>query len=436
MNDQETSGGNSGLQRLSGDACSVLKRIAAAHADHPFQEGKEDSLRPSEMTRAEFRLALSELWREGWLVAVRKIGGERIFYIPSGRWEAAQNHFFPITPPALSSDGIHLSAQAGPGLAGELFRSLLFAAEEGLPLTTKGTVHKKYVNLLAAKLQLNERHLQGLGLRSPYPEDYPLPAILAMDLLLHLGLLERGQQAYSLAAPSVENWLRLDDSEMFTLLLNAVSRRYGRRTSADRHFRCLIARPAYIPRRWYSLKDTIGWMEAQGLSVPGDRAAFMEASVAWLNSLAGLGWCEAGVTGGGSPCFRWTSVKPTAEQLMRKAGQAAERIIVQPDLEVLVPEETTYSLRWSLACFAELDQCDGMWSFRLTRERLERASGRGMSPQEIIAWLDRCAKNGLPGEVRAVLGQWSRDIGRTALVETLVLSCRNEQDADLIAGHP
>ncbi|AIQ12654.1 helicase-associated domain-containing protein [Paenibacillus durus] len=435
-NDRGTSDINAELQRLSGDACKVLKRICAAHADHPFQEGKEDSLRPFDMTRAEFRLALSELWREGWLVAVRKIEGSRLFFIPSGRWEAAQNHFFPIAPSALNSDGIHLSAQAGSGLTGELFRALLFTAEEGLPLTAKGAVHKKFVNLLAAMLQLNEGQLQKMGLRSPYPDDYPLPAILAIDLLLHLGLLERSQQAFSLAVPTVENWLCLDDSEMFTLLLNAVSRRYGRRTAADRHFRCLIARPEYIPGQWYSLKDTIGWMEAQGLSAPGDRASLMKASVAWLNGLAGFGWCEVGVTAGESPCFRWTSVKPPAEKPVRKDGQAAERIIVQPDLEVLVPEDTPYRLRWSLACFAELVQCDCMWSFRLTRERLERASGRGMSPQEIITWLDRCAKNGLPGEVRAVLGQWSRDIGRTSLAETLVLSCRNEQDADLIAGHP
>lgn len=436
MNDRRTRNGDAELQRLSGQACEVLKRICAAHADHPFQEGKEDSLRPFEMTRAEFRLALSELWREGWLVAVRKIGGAKLFFIPSGRWEAAQSRLFPINPSTLSSDGIQLSALAGQGLAGELFRVLLFAAEEGLPLTTKGAVHKKYVNLLAAKLQLNEGNLQGLGLRSPYPDNYPLPAILAIDLLLHLGLLERSQQAYSLAAPSVENWLRLDDSEMFTLLLDAVSRRYGRRTAADRHFRCLIARPEHIPGRWYSLEDTIGWMEAQGLSAPGERDTLAEASIAWLNCLAGFGWCEVGISAGETPCFRWTSVKPPAEKPMLKGGQAAERIIVQPDLEVLVPEETPYRLRWSLACFAELAQCDCMWSFRLTRERLAWACGRGMSPQEIIAWLERFTDNGLPGEVRAVLGQWSRDIGRTALAETLVLTCRNEQDADLIAGHP
>ncbi|WP_415752773.1 hypothetical protein, partial [Paenibacillus forsythiae] len=112
------------------------------------------------------------------------------------------------------------------------------------------------------------------------------PATVAIDLLLHLGLLERRDQTFSLAVPAVKAWLRLDDSEMFALLLGAVSRRYGRRTAADRHLRSLLARPEYAPGRWYSLEDTIGWMEAQGLSALGERAELKAASTAWLRSLA------------------------------------------------------------------------------------------------------------------------------------------------------
>ncbi|MFD1775350.1 helicase-associated domain-containing protein [Paenibacillus rhizophilus] len=424
------------LCRLSSQASGVLKRICSAHADRPFQEGREETLRPPEMTRVEFRLAFSELRRGGWVGAMRKIGGNLLFYIPAERLDMLQRCFFPVSPSNLEPEGIRLSVETGPGLSGELFRALLFVAEEGLPLTSKGAVHKKYVSRLAATMQLNDVHLQGLDLRSPYPDDYPLTAVLAIDLLLHMGLLVRRNQVFMPEAQAVQNWLNLNEREMSVLLHGAASRRYGSQTAAERQFRCLILRPEYFPGCWYSLADTIDWMEAQGLAEPGERPGLEGAAAAWLRCLAGFGWVEVGSAPGHSLCFRWTSAKPLLPEPSETVEPVGTRIITQPDLEVLVPEETPFSLRWSLACFAELIQIDCMWSFRLTRERLEWASARGISPEEVIEWLEQYAEAGLPGQVRAVLGQWGRDIGRTVLAETLVLSCRSEQDADAIAGHP
>ncbi|NJJ38980.1 helicase-associated domain-containing protein [Paenibacillus apii] len=434
--DHWTSEDSSGFHRLSEDASRLLRQICAACADRPFQEGREEKFRPFDMTRVEFRLAFSELLRGGWIGAMRQIGGNQLFYIPAERLDTLHSRFFPVSPNCLKPEGLRLSVATGPGLAGELFRALLFAVEEGLPLTSKGAVHKKYVSRLACKMQLEEEHLQGLDLRSPYPEDYPQPAVLIIDLLLHLGLLVRRDQTFLPEGNGVEKWLGLSESEMSVLLHAAASRRYGRRTAADRHFRCLICRPEYRPGHWYSLADTVGWMEATGLALPGERPGLVEVSAAWLRCLAGFGWAEVGSDTGGSLCFRWTNSKPHPSVSSESIDPAEARIIVQPDLEVLVPEETPYSLRWSLACFAELVQIDSMWSLRLTRERLERASSRGISPDEVIRWLEHYAESGLPGEVRAVLEQWGRDIGRTALTETLVLSCRSETDAEMIAGHP
>lgn len=434
--DRWTNEDNNGFHRLSEDASRVLRQICAACADRPFQEGREEKFRSFDMTRVEFRLAFSELRRGGWIGAMRQIGGNQLFYIPAERLDTLHSRFFPVSPVCLKPEGLRLSVATGPGLAGELFRALLFAVEEGLPLTSKGAIHKKYVSRLACKLQLDEEHLQGLDLHSPYPADYPQPAVLIIDLLLHLGLLVRRDQTFLPEGKAVEMWLGLSESEMSVLLYGAASRRYGRRTAADSHFRCLIYRPEYRPGYWYSLADTIGWMEASGMVLPGERPGLIEASAAWLRCLAGFGWAEVGSDAGGSLFFRWTNAKPQLTVSSETIEPAEARIIVQPDLEVLVPEETPYSSRWSLACFAELVQIDSMWSLRLTRERLERASSRGISPDEVIRWLEHYAESGLPGEVRAVLEQWGRDIGRTALTETLVLSCRSETDAEMIAGHP
>jgi hypothetical protein len=166
--------------------------------------------------------------------------------------------------------------------------------------------------------------------------------------------------------------------------------------------------------------------------------ALQSASLAWLGCLAGFGWCELGYTESGVRCFRWSVLKPQLkiEDTVYTAEEDMGLFIVQPDFEVLVPPDVPYRLRWGLANCAELLHTDELWTFRLSRERLEEAAERGMPPEEVIRWLISHAEGGLPAQVELSLTQWSRSIGRTAWSEVILLACRNETDAADIAAHP
>ncbi|KHL95472.1 hypothetical protein QW71_12205 [Paenibacillus sp. IHB B 3415] len=118
------------------------------------------------------------------------------------------------------------------------------------------------------------------------------------------------------------------------------------------------------------------------------------------------------------------------------AVPAAGRFVVQPDFEVLVPPEVPYTIRWTLAGYAELLHNQDLWSFRLTREMLESAAELGCPPGNAIAWLTAHAQGGLPEQVELSLRQWAKGIGRTSLSEVILLSCAGEQESGDIAAHP
>lgn len=438
------------MLKLTPEAREVLKRICAEHAAGPFAADAAERLRPVFLCRADQELALGELLRAGMLELRQKLWGEKLYQIPQQRLAMIQRSFWPPCPQRLEASAVKVESAACTGLAGELFKVLVLTAREGLPLTAKGVIHKKQMNRIASLLSMQEGHLAGLKLQLPGQELYPLPAAVMVDLMVVLGLAVRHSQGYLLDRAKLREWLSLAGQEMTDNLYRIAVSRYGAPATVEQHFRYLITAAEFKPGEWYAVSSVLEWMIRAGMALeqPGGGAAGSgreEALLAWLRCLAGFGWCELGSSAEAGYCFRWKAGKPVlpGEESERAESvpvqpQSAEagRFIVQPDFEVLVPPDVPYPVRWTLAGCAELLHNDDLWSFRLTRERLESAAELGASPGEVIAWLAEHAQEGLPDQAEQSLRQWAGGIGRTALSEVILLSCTNETDSKDIAAHP
>lgn len=105
---------------------------------------------------------------------------------------------------------------------------------------------------------------------------------------------------------------------------------------------------------------------------------------------------------------------PVEKQILQDSS--LQSFIVQPDFEVLVPPEVPYTIRWTLGGCAELLHSDDLWSFRLTRERLEHAAEQGLPPETAIyGWLPMhkgIAGTGGPIFKTVVKGDWPNGILR------------------------
>ncbi|WP_019911475.1 helicase-associated domain-containing protein [Paenibacillus sp. HW567] len=446
------------MNRVSPEARQVLKRIFEAYAARPVPEEQTERLCPAALCRAEQQLALRELREAGIVTLRRKIWGEQLYQIVEQNLPMIRRALYPGIPVKAAVGTASIELEAGPGLPGELFRALVFIAREGLPLTAKGAVHKKNISRLAAQLSVQEEQIRVLLPRSDSAE-LPLPVMLMLDLLLCLGLINRGASAYTVDAEMLAGWLRLPEQEMSNILYGVVLSRYGNPEPTEQHFRYLISAPEFTPGVWFALPEILDWMLEMGLTAETTGSRLAIAARVWIGCLSGLGWCELGNTEEGVLIFRWTDGKPqlaeatSAEDDPRclivsaepPEGTAPEEddastpsslFIVQPDYEVLVPPECSYEVRWVLAGCAELLYSEDLWSFRLTRERFQSAAEQGLSPDWVIAWLGSHALGGLPSELSMSLAEWSKGIGRTGLSRVILLDCRSEADADDIAAHP
>ncbi|WP_054940220.1 helicase-associated domain-containing protein, partial [Paenibacillus ihuae] len=442
------------MMTLSPPAQEVLRRICAGHAARPFAVEKLERLRPEALCRAELQLAMLELRQAGLVELRQKIWGEQLYQIPPQELAAIQWSCFPYTPKPLSAEAVTVEYPAEAGLAGQLFRALVFTAQQGLPLTAKGSIHKKQAGRLAALLPVQDKQLRGLFPPAAGCETCPLAVTVMVDLMLVLGLVERHESAYFPDMEKLESWLGLSEPQMTSVLYNVILNRYGIDGPAPQHFRYLVSSPAFAPGNWYPLGDVMEWMSQVQLTAEQPLEALQYACLAWLGSLAGFGWCELGYTEGGAWCFRWTEHKPllvTGKMLDsdlknlssffgEKDGHTISgneaQFIVQPDFEVLVPPDVDYRLRWGLAGCSELLYADELWSFRLSRMKLEEAAEQGQPPEAVIGWLASHARGGLPSQVELSLRQWARSIGRTAWSEVILLACQSEADAADIAAHP
>ncbi|ASA21030.1 helicase-associated domain-containing protein [Paenibacillus donghaensis] len=442
------------LEQLSQGAQELLRRICAAHASEPFVAGKEQRLGPVNQCRAAGTLARQELLQGGWLTAVQEVSGEIFYRIPEAVLPALQQRWFSYTPAALDGSGVKLLREPGAGLAGELFRALLFTAREGLPLTAKGIIARSTMRRLNLQLSLCDETLRSLIMFFPAGDlQFPAAAV-AVDLMLCLGLVQRHSKGYSLVPGQLKAWMQLPEPAMDRLLYGIVCRRYGSDRPAARHLRWLLSGRGVAPGVWVSFPALLDWMESTALVDITSRDELASAGQRWLECLAAFGWGELGSAGSGALCFRWTAGKPLPEagggaglwdglemdmdmdmEPDSYVETASPSFIVQPDYEILVPPEVPYAVRWSLAGCAELLLSDTLWSYRLTRAQLEFALEQGLDAGQVCRWLESHALGGLPPVVRTSLAQWGRSLGRTTLSGDMLL-CRSEEDADALAGHP
>lgn len=104
-----------------------------------------------------------------------------------------------------------------------------------------------------------------------------------------------------------------------------------------------------------------------------------------------------------------------------------ETFLIQPNFEILVPENIAPYLIWELQLMANLVQADRVLLFRLSRDSFYRALKVGKSPAEAISFLVKHSKYPLPQNVAFSLQEWGKEYGRLYLFQALLLRCRDEQ---------
>lgn len=417
----------------------VLQRIWLAFAGQVFDEEKLLALNTLSWSGAEVMTAFLGLREEGWIHAVKKAWGERLYFIPQDRLYSVQAAFFTPSEHLADVPAASLLFEAKPGLALDMFNTLAYIARNGgLPLTSKGTVHKKHIQKLDEPEGLTGKDITAIGLEYAHSDVYPARTAVLLDLLLSLGLVTKDSQALVLKEDALREWLELPLTEMNHLLFQSIMERYGRNHSESQHFRLLLCHEAFREDVWYNVSQLLEEMAEVGM-LKADRGNVLhEEAAAWLRFLAGAGWADAGTTEEDELLIRWKvpARKLLHGEIREPAISAPGYLFIQPDYEVLVPPDTPFTVRWSLALCAERVSDDHMSVYRLTKASVAQAADMGMKPEQVADFVERQARSGVPDNVEAALSQWGREVGRTSFAELTVLQCQSAEEGDEIEAHP
>jgi len=400
----------------------ILKFLLVRYGTNPFEPERLEERAEEEfgLTGAEFRVALAKLRRSGILFAVRKIWGDKLIYLPDDAVPLWQPILFPAGVRPLSSEEAcdvepSMERYRSP-LALELLSAWHEIARQPLSFTAKGAPHRADVARIAETMMLPADNLEELRLAYPHSDRLPPQLALAIDIGLVCGLLIEDESAIGVCAEGMRSWLALPYEEADDRLRRLVLSRY---CSAKPKLHMTVSAVLSL--------DGEGWHTQGRIDEWGDRGETDKR----LALLEAFGWIERG---------RWRGQAVLRRRTEFDGGDSLDgegcSFILQPDGEVFVPPEVGLSARWKLLDVAELKTADSLYVYRLTRRSCEEAYRIGYSLQDVVAFLERGSEAPLPEPAEAALRDWFASIGRTELVQALLLRADSAEIAELLSNAP
>lgn len=408
---------------------------------NPLQMEKLSGLLAGKMSGLELDIALFGLRKKGWIDAAKKTWGEHIYFIPSRHHlYLTEKYVLPLFQGETSfypSGNIQVSMEARPDIAGEILHLLSYIAIHGVPLTAKGTIHKKAVSKMENLTVLRSADFQELKLSYAHPELYPVQVAVLLDFVFTLGLAKKYEAEIGLDESYVSRWVQLERHQMEKNIYHAIMERYSAGEARLQHFRYLLT--------LFSCKDADKWLNIDqicqrfvqvGLAHEQNLTELKSYAKGWITLLTAFGYGDTGTAVGLQEgiYFRW--INPIRYAPEERAHVTQPSIYVQPDFEVIVPPNAPYSIRWLLEGCAELAVRDQMTIYKLTKERLGEGAEVGITPSLVLEWLTRYAQGAIPENVLLALKQWGSELRRTSFSQVILLSTENKQDADKIEAYP
>lgn len=143
----------------------------------------------------------------------------------------------------------HVLQEGKPDIAAELLHLIAWIEREGLPLTGKGTIHKKSVQKLSVITVISSTDFEGLGIRYEHSDLYPTHVAILLDLLLSLNLVQKSDGQIQIVDHRLQTWLKLSWRQMHREIYQACMERYGEAEPALQHFRYQLA--VFAPEKTY-----------------------------------------------------------------------------------------------------------------------------------------------------------------------------------------
>jgi hypothetical protein len=374
---------------------STLQLIVQKFASLQFGlPALKNAIDPSEISGAEVTAGLVYLRRKEIIMAIRKHWGEDSYCLPENMLSKWQRILMKSDKSweEQKASGNAVAFNTTHPLCLNLFVFLNYLQHHEFALTKKGEIPKRHIHKIAEKMKWKEAIVPKWN--SKYEENnvYSAALALSIDFAVRLHLIQWETQGLKLRSSNLKEWLQLSIDEMNDRLYCAFLEIVEPCSVADKHFLTKIGALSF--QKWYLIEDFIYWLQEYDIII-----LFSE----WLDVLEAFGWIEQSFDFNNQAVFR----RMVLQELSQETSSSNDKFYVQPDYEILVPPDVSFSVRWELTFFSDHLHTDHVGVYRLTEQSLHRALFSGRTVESCLQFLFNHSFYGIPDHIHAAFEIWA-----------------------------
>lgn len=344
---------------------------------------------------AQIRVGLAGLCAKGIVIVLQKNWGEHVYVVPDDWLRFIRSRRYAdisrMTTFREFQDSVLYTRYAGRGLAYELFHFLVYFAQNEVHVTKKGMIMKRHIQKLSQMIELpGPLMAQFFDLEEAvYPPAIEIIYRLARDL----DLIQIVGDRMICNKISLTSWLQHDLDELNRLLYTSWIRTH---TPTDKNMQHFIISMECIP--------TYEWCCTDDLE-PGIHFDGYPQIRLWLDLMAAFGWMETAKVDS-KEWIRW--LFELAPNISTDVDQGNHnKLIVQPDYEMIVPPTVSFAIRWELETWADHRQTDQYSTYVLSPQSVTRGVQSGKSPEQCVQFLLQHSLYDIANHVILNVRQWA-----------------------------
>ncbi len=295
----------------------------------------------------------------------------------------------------------------GRELSRDMVRLVSHAAKTPPGVTKSGSLYKREIAKLKPLLRCFE--LPGFDLAGSW-EGVPFGVYLTVTTLQHLKVVGLLEGSFELYGEALSDLLTLPESALRDSVEAAVQMGFA---SGNVHLFGIL-------RLWAAGSEPGKWAavipELVKRYANSENPDWLANGATWVAVMAAAGFLEEGYHPeyGKAPLCR----RPAATQ---GTGRRGGRWVLQPNFDLLVPEDAPLLVHFMAGQLADLVRADVMSVYRVGKHAVLRLLDRGWKPEEIEACLADFSATELPKTVLRTLRDWVREYERAVIWDAMLV---------------
>lgn len=342
---------------------------------------------------------LTKLRRLGLVVTVRKMWSEIGYLMP----QEIREQFTTCLLPDSNRASITLSKTlpyyitAGRGIQLDLIGLLLAIRDQEIPLTQKGSIHRRYQQKMAGLLSIESEHVNGL-MEIPMLQEEGHTGrtlIVVLDLAWKLGLIRENNRRLVLDQSRVVQWLNTEPAKRWNEMYQIVHDLY---LPTGKWWDALAHIMEKVPvDQWCSLDEQLHMLEQAGFFISED--AKDRIAKEWLHLLLGFGWIQLGMDEKKQLYWRWNAITRAAED---------EGWYVDPAGTITIPPLVPIKAIWEASRYCSLHFDGTLIKGDLQEKKLQSYLASGGSEVQVLSFLQDYCVHPLPDGIGELITLWAQ----------------------------